>query len=46
MFIPSLSSPYSVVQDQAQDENLLNGELLQRQDIQRYENQVAAMCYF
>ncbi|NXJ78927.1 AZI2 protein, partial [Trogon melanurus] len=31
--------------DQAQDENPLNGDL-QRQDIQRYENQVAFLFYF
>lgn len=40
-----LSSPHSVTQDQAQDENPLNGDHLQRQDIQRYENQVAFMFY-
>ena len=40
-----LSSPHSVMQDQAQDKNPLNGDHLQRQGIQRYENQVAFMFY-
>lgn len=46
MFIPSLSSSHFVMQDQAQEENPLNGDFLQKQDIQRYGNQVAFMFYF
>lgn len=46
MFIPSLSSSHFVIQDQAQEENPLNGDFLQKQDIQRYGNQVAFMFYF
>lgn len=37
MFVESLSSLHFVIQDQAQEENPLHGDHLQRQDIQRYE---------
>lgn len=33
------------MQDQDQDENPLNGDILQRQAVQRYENEVAFMFH-
>lgn len=33
------------MQDQDQDENPLNGDILQRQAVQRYEHQVAFIFY-
>ncbi|NXQ92848.1 AZI2 protein, partial [Sagittarius serpentarius] len=42
----SLRKELEKSKQKAKDENPLNGDLLQRQDIQRYENQVAFMFYF
>ncbi|NXV27796.1 AZI2 protein, partial [Rissa tridactyla] len=42
----SLRKELQKSKQKAQDENPLNGDYLQRQDIQRYENQVAFMFYF
>ncbi|NXI48247.1 AZI2 protein, partial [Galbula dea] len=42
----SLRKELQKSKQKAQDENPLNGDLLQRQDIQRYENQVVFMFYF
>ncbi|NXJ41655.1 AZI2 protein, partial [Ciconia maguari] len=42
----SLRKELQKSKQKAQDKNLLNGDPLQRQDIQRYENQVAFVFYF
>ncbi|NXL01053.1 AZI2 protein, partial [Mesembrinibis cayennensis] len=42
----SLRKELQKSKQKAQDKNPLNGDLIQRQDIQRYENQVVFMFYF